>query len=98
MGERSVEPEIEVDLVDRTDEVSAFHVRVTDDRSTAAFDVTLSRRDRERLPVAYPSERAFIRACFEFLLERENKGSILRSFDIGVISTYFPEFERTIVR
>jgi hypothetical protein len=32
-------------------------------------------------------------AAFAFLLEREPRESILRSFDLTVISRYFPEFE-----
>jgi hypothetical protein len=39
-----------------------------------------------------------VRACFDFLLEREPKESILRSFDVTVIGRYFPEFETTIRR
>ena len=35
----------------------------------------------------------FIKMSFEFLLEREPKESILREFDITVISRYFPEYE-----
>ena len=31
-----------------------------------------------------------------FLLEREPKESILRSFDVSQIATYFPEFEAEI--
>ena len=37
-----------------------------------------------------------MRDCFAFLLEREPKESILRSFDVSVIGGYFPEFEREI--
>ena len=33
---------------------------------------------------------------FEFLLEREPKESILRSFDLPLIGYYFPEYERTV--
>jgi hypothetical protein len=33
---------------------------------------------------------------FEFLLEREPNTSILRSFDLSVISQYFPEYENEI--
>ena len=32
----------------------------------------------------------------EFLLEREDKNSILRRFDITQIYDYFPEFEKEI--
>jgi hypothetical protein len=33
-----------------------------------------------------------------FLLVREPKESILRSFDVSQIETYFPEFEAEITR
>ncbi len=33
---------------------------------------------------------------FEFLLDREPKESILRSFDLSVIERYFPEYPNTI--
>jgi hypothetical protein len=38
----------------------------------------------------------FVKKSFEFLLERENKDSILRQFDINQINDYFPEFENEI--
>ncbi len=37
-----------------------------------------------------------IERSFEFLLEREPNTSILRRFDLPVIQTYFPEYEKTI--
>jgi hypothetical protein len=33
---------------------------------------------------------------FEFLLEREQADSILRSFDLSVIQRYFPEYDRLL--
>ena len=39
-----------------------------------------------------------IEAAFQFLLDREPQESILRHFDITVISRYFPEFERELPR
>lgn len=91
--------EIEVSRIDVEQLVSRFHVGVTDDDgSVTEHDVSLSRADHERLGSAYPTPEAFIRACFEFLLERESKDSILRSFDISQVSTYFPEFDQEIVR
>lgn len=44
------------------------------------------------------SGEALVRKSFEFLLERESNGSILRSFDLAVIARYFPEYERVIAR
>ena len=34
-----------------------------------------------------------VRKSFQFLLERESKESILRSFNLQVIKQYFPEYE-----
>jgi hypothetical protein len=38
----------------------------------------------------------FVKKSFEFLLEREDKNSILQRFDITQIKDYFPEFEKEI--
>ena len=91
-------PEIEVSRADVEQFLSRFHVRVADDANATEHDVTLSRPDHERLAGRYPTPEAFVRACFAFLLEREPKESILRSFDISQIATYFPEFETQILR
>ena len=72
-----------------------FHVRVDDEGSSTAHDVTASPADLERLGAGRTPE-AFVRDCFAFLLEREPKESILGSFDVSVIGRYFPEFEETI--
>lgn len=58
--------------------------------------MTLSATDFKRLRGGHRSPEEFIRACFEFLLEREPKESILPTFDVGAIGTYFPEFEQVI--
>ena len=34
-----------------------------------------------------------VRRSFEFLLRREPATSILRTFDLSVIQTYFPEYD-----
>jgi hypothetical protein len=39
-----------------------------------------------------------IRTSFEFLLEREAKESILTEFDLPIIGSYFPEYERELAR
>jgi hypothetical protein len=75
-----------------------FRVLVVDDDSRTEHEVTLSAVDLRRLGEGYRSAEDLVRACFEFLLEREPKESILRSFDVSVISRYFPEFEATIRR
>ena len=39
-----------------------------------------------------------VEAAFRFLLDREPKESILRSFDVAVISRYFLEFDQELSR
>ena len=92
-------PEINVSPIDVEQLVSRFRVRVADDDgSVTEHDVTLSSADHERLSRGYPSPEAFVQACFDFLLERESKESILGSFDISQIATYFTEFDREIAQ
>jgi len=89
--------EIDVRRRDVDPSTSSFVVTVRDeDGGGSTHDVSLSVADFERLGGRYRSPEEFVRACIEFLLEREPKESILASFDVSVISTYFPEFEKTI--
>jgi hypothetical protein len=39
-----------------------------------------------------------IRKSFEFLLEREPKEAILESFELPLISSYFPDYEEALIR
>ena len=61
-------------------------------------EVTASATDVARLTPSGHSPEALIEASFRFLLDRESKESILRHFDLTVISRYFPEYEREIAR
>jgi hypothetical protein len=88
--------EITVQPSDHQPVTSRFHVGIRGDDSSTEHDVTLSASDYDRLGTKYGTPEDFIRACFEFLLEREPKESILPRFDVSVISRYFPEFESTI--
>jgi hypothetical protein len=74
-----------------------FQVTIQDRRSTTQHRVSLSEADYQRLVgVRGASPEELVTASFRFLLEREPKESILRSFDLTVISRYFPEYEREI--
>jgi hypothetical protein len=88
--------EITVQRRDGEPLMSAFRVTIRDDEATTEHDVTLSASDYERLGAKFRTPDDFVRACFEFLLEREPKESILSRFDVSAISKYFPEFESTI--
>jgi hypothetical protein len=79
--------------VTRTGDVPmTFDVAVRERGSSSRHVVTLSPGDYHVERWSSPED--FVRACFEFLLEREPKESILARFDISDIGRYFPEFGR----
>ncbi|MGQ0670958.1 MAG: hypothetical protein ACT4PO_15050 [Actinomycetota bacterium] len=88
--------EIEVQRSDVEPHLSRFQVILRDPDYISRHDVTMSRADFERLSGGEGSPEDFVHRCFEFLLEREQKESILPSFDVTEIGRYFPEFEREI--
>jgi hypothetical protein len=74
----------------------SFQVRVAGDSSETTHEVTVARAEFERLALKDETGTQFIRRCFEFLLEREPNEAIMRTFDVSVIKTYFPDFEEEI--
>jgi hypothetical protein len=75
-----------------------FQVAVKDGRGETRHQVTLQKADYEELVGDKASPEALVKESFRFLLERESKESILRSFDLMVIGRYFPEYRREIVK
>ena len=75
-----------------------FEVVVREGRGTSRHHVTMQTTLCERLTGGKHTPERCIEAAFRFLLDREPKESILRSFDVTVISRYFPEFERELPR
>jgi hypothetical protein len=73
-------------------------VVVSDDGSATSHDLSVASADLERLDPGETDPTDLVRRSFEFLLEREPKESILRSFDLTVIGSYFPDWERRIGR
>jgi hypothetical protein len=88
--------EIAVVAGTQDDQRLSFQVRVAGDSSETTHEVTLARADFERLAHGDETGTQFIRRCFEFLLEREPNEAIMRTFDVSVIKTYFPDFEEEI--
>ncbi len=74
---------------------TAFRVEVKEGSSKTVHDVTASSADIDRYGNGAPAER-LIEVSFQFLLEREPKESILRSFELPVIEHYFPEYPQQI--
>jgi len=73
-------------------------VTVTEGKSQTVHTVTVETSYRDKLVGPHvPIERR-VEKSFEFLLARESKESILRSFELPVIGHYFPEYEQQIRR
>lgn len=74
---------------------TAFRVEVNEGTSRTVHDVTASEDDINSYG-GNASAELLIERSFEFLLEREPKESILRSFALPVIERYFPEYPKDI--
>ena len=70
-----------------------FTVTVTGSGGETQHEVTMTQLTYEQLTGSQVSPESCVEAAFEFLLEREPQDSILTSFDVTAISTYYPEFE-----
>jgi hypothetical protein len=81
--------------VTKSDE-ETFEVRITEANSESRHTVTLKDADYQRLSEEKIPREELIRRSFEFLLLREPKESILATFNLTVISRYFPTYEREI--
>ena len=90
-------PRIEVECVTATNGWLC-QVTVSGDGSESRHSVTLTREDFQRLTSRGGTPDDLVRRSFEFLLARESKESILRTFELPTIGHYFPEFEREIRR
>lgn len=65
-------------------------------QTTTMHMVTVQTDYAQKLTNGRISNTELLKKSFKFLLQRESNSSILRSFDLSVISRYFPEFEREI--
>lgn len=74
---------------------AGYEIKVSDGASTTTHRVTVERALADRVAPGAPVEE-FVAASFRFLLDREPKESILGSFDLSVISRYFPEYESKV--
>ena len=78
---------ISVEAIDN----NSFKVSVTKDSSTEHI-VLLSDRFHQDVTNNKLTKTELIRHSFEFLLKRESNQSILKKFNLEVISQYFPEY------
>ena len=63
------------------------------DPGATHHEVRVDRATLARLAPSAAGPEGLVTAAFRFLLEREPRTSILRSFDLPVIGRYFPDWE-----
>lgn len=73
-----------------------FRVRIIEVSGESTHAVSIQQADYTKLTGGKIEPEELLQRSFEFLLKREPKESILRKFDLSVISRYFPEYEREI--
>ena len=71
-------------------------VAISESGGRTTHTVQVEKAYRDRLVGSDVSVERLVEKSFEFLLAREPKESILRSFALPVIARYFPEYEREI--
>ena len=74
----------------------ACRVTVAEGDGSLEFQVAVSPSELARYAPGASDPADLVRRSFEFLLAREPKESILRSFSLSVIARYFPEYPREI--
>ena len=65
-------------------------------KNLTSHNVTLTDDTHQNLTNGKVSKKKLIEFSFKFLLEREPNTSILSSFELNVISEYFPEYAKTV--
>ncbi|MDQ6940789.1 MAG: hypothetical protein M3119_11605 [Verrucomicrobiota bacterium] len=65
-------------------------------KTTTEHRVRLTGADLQEVAAGKTDAKQLLEASFRFLLEREPNTSILSSFDLPVISRYFPEYKTEI--
>jgi hypothetical protein len=74
----------------------ACEVVVGTDVAATRHTVTVSRADLARLAPGHYDPQRLVAASFAYLLAREPREAILRSFELPVIERYFPGYEAEI--
>ncbi len=65
-------------------------------KNLTSHNVTLTDDVHQNLTNGKVNKKELIEFSFKFLLEREPNTSILSSFELSVISGYFPEYIKTV--
>jgi hypothetical protein len=74
----------------------ACNVRVGHDPQATSHQVRVDQADLNRLAPGAADPTELVTESFRFMLEREPREQILRSFALPVIGRYFPEYEQDV--
>ncbi len=74
-----------------------YRVEVIEEDSKTTHKVELNRVDYQNFTDGKIAPEQLVQCSFEYLLDREPKESILSSFNVSVISHYFPQYAREII-
>ncbi|MDD5040221.1 MAG: hypothetical protein PHY34_03660 [Patescibacteria group bacterium] len=90
----------DIHIIKKTENDSGWQytVRISDGNNSTEHIVAVPLMTCRRITGNDTEADKLLRKSIEFLLERENQNSILSEFEIEDISTYFPEWERTMFR
>jgi hypothetical protein len=72
-----------------------YHVTINQGSTKSTHEVGVSPLELAKYAGKATAER-LVEASFEFLLEREPKESILRTFSLSDIERYFPEYPKQL--
>ena len=72
-------------------------VTVGDDAGATQHEVLVDRNTHDRLGAGATPEE-LVRTSFRFLLEREPRTSIMRSFELPIIGRFFADYEEEVAR
>jgi hypothetical protein len=75
-----------------------FLVEVSSGRTTTTHEVAVPRGLAAKIGGPGTTDQQLVEESFKFLLEREPNTSILRSFTIDKIGSYFPEWTDDMAR
>tara|TARA_Y100000589_G_C26955923_1_gene548512 strand:- start:402 stop:677 length:276 start_codon:yes stop_codon:yes gene_type:complete len=76
-------------------DINEFEV-VIDKKTKTIHIVTLRDESYEKLTKKKISKKDLLKYSFAFLLDREPNTSILKTFELEIITRYFPEYESEI--
>jgi hypothetical protein len=80
--------------IEKLDE-QEYTVTVAEGNTESVHSVEIPEKLLKRIPEEKREE--LLKSSFEFLLAREPKETILSSFALSLISTYFPEYDTEVL-